>query len=123
MTAKAGINNTLPGTYDPNWLQGVDKRTSIGRQLVARYASLVADLGGESQLSYIQKSLCTRYLWLEYRVSQMEQAMGDGKADFDQGQWTQAVNSLQGLASKLGLKLVKREVSLSQYLAGKEGAQ
>lgn len=122
MTAKAGISNTLPGTYDPNWLKGVDKRTSIGRQLVARYASLVDDLGGEAQLSYIQKSLCTRYLWLEYRVSQMEQAMGEGKADFDQGQWTQAINALQGLGNKLGLKLVKREVSLSQFIAAKKGA-
>jgi hypothetical protein len=111
------MNNTIPNNYDPNWLTGVDKRTSLGRQLVIRYNAMCSDLGGEDQLSYIQKSLVNRYIWLEWRINQIEMAAGEGH-QVDDGKWSSLVNSFQGLGNKLGLKRVTKDVKdLGAFLA------
>lgn len=106
---------TPPREYHAKWLENIDQRTSIGQELRHRHTSLCNDLGGASSLSYQQKALINRALFLEYWLEQQEQALANG-ADFDAGRHTQAVNALSGLMSKLGLQRVAREVSLGSIL-------
>lgn len=88
-----------------------------------RYQELTADLGGAENLSYPQRSLCERALWLEYWLAQQERELAAG-GEFDVGRWTQAANSLQGIFGKLGLQRVARDVpSLNEFLAQREAKQ
>jgi hypothetical protein len=87
-----------------------------------RFNAFTADLGGVEHLSYAQRSLVERALWLEYWLAQQEQALATG-ADFDVGKWTQAANSLQGILSKLGLERQAKDVpNLQDYIRGRASA-
>lgn len=95
----------LPGPPErqtASWLSRLDGRLAIAQEMRRRYQALVDDLGGEGQLSYMQRSLIERALWLEYWLAEQERALAEGR-DFDVGKWVQAVNSLQGLYSRLGI--------------------
>ena len=83
----------------------------------SRFTQFTDDLGGVSRLSYQQKSLVERCLWLEYWLVQQENALATG-GDFDVGKWVQAANSLQGILSKLGLVRVPKDINdLAEFLA------
>lgn len=111
----------LPDSYTHDWLERLDGRTRLAQAVRARYDALTQDLGGHASLSYQRKSLAKRALWQEAVIEQMESALSRGD-DVDLGRMTQAVNSLQGLYKTLGLDRVQREVSLSDYLAKREGS-
>ena len=111
---------TPPDRYTPNWLDQLDGRTGIAQVMRERYTELATDLGGLPNLSYQQRSLITRSLWLEYWLTQQEQQLATG-GDFDAGKWTQACNALSGLYSKLGLYRVAQEISLKEFI--KKGEQ
>jgi len=84
-----------------------------------RYRTFTDDLGGADCLSYAQRSLVERALWLEYWLAQQEQYLATG-GEFDVGKWTQAANSLQGILSKLGLQRIAKDVpDLGKYLAAR----
>jgi len=68
-----------------------------------RYLEFTDDLGGADSLTYAKRSLVERVLWLEYWLAQQERALAQGQ-EFDVGRWTQAVNALQGILSKLGFE-------------------
>ena len=112
-----------PVKFANGWLDQLDGRTGISQVMRERYAELSNDLGGVENLSYQQRSLVERTLWLEYWLARQEQAMANG-GDFDIGKWTQGFNSLQGVYAKLGLKRIQREpLNISDYLKSKaEGA-
>ena len=93
---------TPPNKFNTGWLADLDGRTAIAQVMRERYQAFTNDLGGVERLSYAQRSLVERALWLEYWLAQQEQALASG-ADFDVARWTQAANSLQGILSKLGL--------------------
>lgn len=113
---------TPPSKFTNGWLDQLDGRTGIAQIMRERYTELTNDLGGLSTLSYQQRSLVERTLWLEYWLARQEQAMANG-GDFDIGKWTQGFNSLQGVYAKLGLqRIAKDAISLSDYLAKKEKA-
>ena len=95
--------------YSPGCLMDLDGRTAVAQIMRDRWQSLTDDLGGLDALSYAQRSLAERALWLEYWMQQQEQALATG-AEFDVGKWTQAANSLQGILSKLGLHRQARDV-------------
>ena len=103
--------------YKTNWLQGLDGRTAVAQELRQRQSSLSNDLGGTEALSYQQRALVDRAIFLEYHLQQQEMRLASGD-DFDSGQWVQACNSLGGIFSKLGLQRKLRDVSLSQYVKG-----
>ena len=108
---------TPPDHYAPGWLTELDGRTAIAQDMRERYQTLTSDLGGADRLSYGQRSLCERALWLEYWLRQQEQALAAG-SDFDAGKWVQGANSLQGLLAKLGLQRQAHDVTdLADYLA------
>ncbi len=81
----------------------MDKRTALAQVMRERYRAFTDDLGGADSLTYAKRSLVERVLWLEYWLAQQERALAQGQ-EFDVGRWTQAVNALQGILSKLGLE-------------------
>ncbi|MGP5563691.1 hypothetical protein [Vreelandella alkaliphila] len=114
---------TVPNKFAPNWLSQLDGRRGVTQELRQRYTAMTNDLGGAERLSYAQRSLVERALWLEYWLQTQEVELAEGKA-FDVGRWTQAANSLQGILSKLGLERKAKDVpNLQDYLAAKGGTQ
>ena len=112
--------HTVNNQFTEGWLDQLDGRTGIAQLMRERYSVFTDDLGGAERLSYAQRSLCERALWLEYWLADQERTLAAG-GKFDVGKWVQAANSLQGILSKLGLRKVPRDVQdLTEYLARKE---
>ena len=111
----------IPPKFAPGYLDRLDGRTAIAVEMRARWAAMTADLGGEASLSYAQRSLCERALWIEFWIAQQERDLAEGRADsFDAGRWTQATNSLLGLYRTLGIERRQKDVtSLADYIKGK----
>lgn len=107
-------------TYTPNWLERMDSRTALAQQLRDRYQRMTSDLGGEAHLSYMQRSLVTRALHLEYFLELEELKLRETPDKFDSGKWTQANNALGGLLNKLGLERQSREVSLDAFVKARK---
>ena len=97
------------------WLSELDSRTAIAKEMRERYQDLTDDLGGLPILSYQQRSLVERSLWLEYWLVQQEKLLAN-EGCFDVGKWVQAANSLQGLYAKLGLSRVTKEKNLNDII-------
>lgn len=120
---KKGALRTVPEDFGSGWLDALDSRTSLARHMRDRFEAFADDLGGSDQLSYAQRSLVERGLWLEFWLADQERQLATG-AEFDVGKWVQAANSLQGIYSKLGLHRVAKDVpTLATYIASKEGKQ
>ena len=111
----------IPSKFNHGWLQDLDSRTALARELRERYQALTDDLGGADRLSYAQRSLSERALWLERFLVLQEQELAHGR-DFDASRWIQACNSLQGIYARLGLERKAKDVpSLSEFLSKREG--
>lgn len=111
-------NQAPPERFAPGWLDQLDGRTGVAQTMRHRYQAFTNDLGGHDHLSYQQRVLVERALWLEYWLAQQEQAMAKGESEFDPGKYTQSINALSGLIAKLGLARVAREVSFTDYVKG-----
>jgi len=106
----------IPDKFTPGYLADLDGRYAVAQVMRERYRAFTDDLGGSDALSYAQRSLVERALWLEYWLAEQEKALAKG-ADFDVGKWTQAANSLQGILTKLGLDRKAKDVpSLHEYI-------
>lgn len=116
----------LPRSYEQGFLNKLDRRTEIARQLKHSYTAIADDLGGEEQLSHVKRSLVERFVFLEAvlqgierniaqtRINAVEEVAKDParreelqreavKAEAELiSRWIQAVNSAQGLAKVLG---------------------
>lgn len=115
-----GKSKTVPEQFTPQWMQSLDGRTAIAQEMRRRFDEVAADLGGADQLSYLERSLVSRYLWAEFWIQQQELAIAVGQ-EVDIGRYTQAVNSATGLANKLGLKRVAKDVpDIATYLRQRE---
>lgn len=113
----------VPEKYAQGWLDNLDGRYGLARELRQRFAMVCDDLGGVDSLSYYQRSLVERSLWLEYFLTRQEHDLMQGE-NFDAGKWIQGCNSLQGIATRLGLHRKARDVpTLASYLASKAAAQ
>jgi len=99
----------IPEKYAPGYLDNLDGRLAVATVMRERYHAFTDDLGGADRLSYAQRSLVERALWLEYWLAEQEQALAKGQ-EFDVSRWTQAANSLQGILSKLGLDRQAKDV-------------
>ncbi len=108
-------NQAPPDRFAPGWLEQLDGRTGIAQAMRQRYRTFTDDLGGHDRLSYQQRVLVERALWLEYYLADQERALAGGQ-EFDPGKYTQSVNALSGLIAKLGLTRVAKEVSLHEYV-------
>ena len=106
----------VPSKHHPGWLDSLDSRLSLVKDLRERFTEICEDLGGAESLSYMQRSLVERGLWIEYQITQMERSLAEG-GEPDTGKWTQAVNALQGLYARLGIERRARDVpDLKSYL-------
>lgn len=106
----------VAGRFEAGWLDRLDNRYGLARELRERYTEVCADLGGVESLSYMQRSLIERGLWLEYWLSLQERELAKG-GEFPAAAWVQAVNSLQGIYSRLGLERRAKQVpDLHTYL-------
>ena len=116
-------SKAIPERFRAGWLDQLDGRLSLARDLRERFDEVCSDLGGRDRLSYMQRSLVERALWLEYWLSNQERELSKGEA-FDVSRWVQAANSLQGIYSKLGLHRQAREApDLHEWMKRKEGAK
>jgi hypothetical protein len=113
--------DAIPDRYAPGYLDKLDGRTAIAAAMRDRWNDLTTDLGGADRLSYAQRSLIERALWLEHWLHHQEKALAEGRVDdFDAGRWTQATNSLLGLYRTLGLERRTRDVTdLQSYIGGR----
>lgn len=117
------MEKKVANNYKPGWIDEIDKRTSLSVELRNRHNLLCNDLGGFESLSYQEKSLVDRVIFLEFHLQQQERDLMSG-GEFDSGKWVQAVNSLQGIYSKLGLKRVAKEpLNISEFLQKKASKQ
>ncbi len=106
---------SLPDRFSEQFLEGMDGRSRIAKELRSRLDDLMQDLGGELSLSYQRRSLAKRAVFLEATIEGREAALARGD-DVDLGPLIQGVNSLIGLYRVLGLNRRSREVSLNEYL-------
>lgn len=106
--------------FQRGWLDRLDSRHNLTRELRERFDEVCTDLGGRDALSYMQRSLIERALWLEHWLANQERELAKG-ADFDVSRWIQAANSLQGIYSRLGLeRRAKDAPNLHDYLRERE---
>jgi hypothetical protein len=120
MTKQTGNRRAnIPAQFDQGFLDQLDSRTNLAKNLRGKYTEICSDLGGKDSLSYMQRSLIERALWFEFWIASQERALADG-GELDVGRWTQAVNSLQGIYSRLGLqRQAKPAPDLRSYIANK----
>jgi len=97
--------------FTTGWRGELDNRTALAQVMRERYLEFTDDLGGADSLTYAKRSLVERVLWLEYWLAQQERALAQGE-EFDVGRWTQAVNALQGILSKLGLERQDKDFTM-----------
>ena len=112
----------VPSQFRRGWLDELDGRLGLARDIRGRFDEIAADLGGIEALSYARRSLIERALWIEYWLAQQERELADGRLEgFDAGKYVQAVNGLQGVLAKVGLDRVARRVpSMSEFLQRRE---
>jgi len=116
MTAiKHGNRSTIPTRFEPRFWEMADGRCAVIKELRRRYAELIADTGADS---FQKRLLCQRAIFLAVQIETMEiEAAEEGI--FEAGVYTQAVNALSGLLSKLGLnKHHPRTATLDAYVEG-----
>lgn len=113
--------DAIPEKFAGGYIDRLDGRTAIAVDMRARWQQITDDLGGADRLSYAQRSLVERALWIEHWIAQQERELAEGRAGgFDAGRWTQATNSLLGLYRTLGIQRRAKEVtSLADYIAGR----
>ncbi len=108
-----------PDKFSQGWLHSLDGRTTIAQIMAERWQSFTDDLGGADSLSYAQRSLVERALFLEFWLKQQEQELAAGR-EVDMGRYTQSVNSYQGLLIKLGLDRQSKNIpDLASFLKAK----
>lgn len=111
---------TLPNDFTPRFLESLDGRTIAARMLRERLAEVQSDLGGADSLSYAQRSIARRAIWLESWLETQEFHAAKGQ-QIDIGRQTQALNTLLGLFRAIGLERRARDVpSLHEYLAHRQ---
>lgn len=108
-----------PERYSPDWLQSLDGRTEVAKVLRQRQQELSDDLGGLTHLSYQQRALVDRALFLEFHLQQEEMKLAQGQ-EFDSGRWVQSCNALLGVFKTLGLtRQAKTLPALQSYVKAK----
>lgn len=118
---QTSFKTDVPDEYTPGWLQRIDARTTIAKVLAGRIRAVEADLGGADALTYAQRSLISRAIFIEQHVINAEVAMAEGRP-VDTAAWLAAVGQLQRLYTALGLKRVARDVpDIRQYLGAQYG--
>ena len=120
MSGKPGCKSQKPTElaerYEAGYLDQLDGRVRVAKNLRERLGALVSDLGGLAALSYQERSLCRRVIHLERIIDKKELTLAHN-GTIDEQSYYSALNALSGLFSKLGLKRRARKIaSLEEYL-------
>lgn len=109
----------LPEVYEPGILKKFDRRTEVYQELNHAFETIVSDLGGSDELSFIQLTLIERLVFLKVFLERWEKKMllNPELVDDLGSKWTQANNSYLGLCRVLGLKRnTKKTVDVREYV-------
>lgn len=107
---------SLPRTFSPKFLVDVDGRSGFVKEIRRRLDALVADTGCDS---YQKKLLATEAIFISIQLETMRSNAIEGK-DLDAGVYTQMVNALSGLLTKLGLdRQLPKTLDLKTYVGGR----
>lgn len=98
----------LSERYERNFLTRLDGRGKVARELQARMSAMMTDLGGEDNLSYSQKSLVERGVYLEALIQGREQALAVGEP-VNLSHHIYTVNALIGIYKTLGLRRISKD--------------
>lgn len=110
---------TLPSKHVPGWLDSLDRRASYPRLLLSRRDALVSDLGGADALSYQQRTLAERAIYLEAVTQQMEAKHAQGE-QLNTFQYIAAINALGNIFKTLGMQRAARKTAnLAEYIEAK----
>ena len=112
----------IPARFDMNFLEAMDGRGHAVKTLRQRLGALMSDLGGGPELSYQEQSLCKRFVHLERLIERKESSfMHNGTpVEID---YLNAINTLSGLCTKLGMKRRAKVVgTLAELLSRREPA-
>lgn len=91
---------SLSKRFKPKFWQEQDNRVAVVKEIRRRVKALKADVGADS----VQKELLAeRAVFVALQLETMECDALAGKGKLDAGVYCQAVNTLSGLLSKLGL--------------------
>jgi hypothetical protein len=115
MGMKARLRKELPVKFGTDFVEQIDGRSLLGREVRSRIGAIEADLGGPDALSHAQRSLVEHAVWVDLVLSNEECRIARGEG-VDVGPFTQLINTLAGLYKALGLKRQVREERLSDYL-------
>lgn len=111
---KQKMLTAAPRKFDPNFIDNLDGRFALAAIVKGRRDALEAHRGGD--LSYIERSLITRLVWLELMTESYELRFANGEV-VDVGALTQLNNTLKGFYKDLGIKPTSRPVkSLRAHL-------
>jgi len=108
--------STLPAKYQKGFLNRLDGRIELARELRFAYAELTDDLGGIDTLSHVKRALAERFIWLEAILRGIERKIADLNGDDAEesgkllSRWIQATNGLTGLARTLGIERQPRKI-------------
>jgi hypothetical protein len=103
---------TMSTKFTPKLLQESDGRRTAIKELRRRIEILMTDTGADS---YQKQLLCERAAFLSVQLGTMEANSVEGQA-IEEGVYTQKVNALCGLLTRLGLDKVTTVEDLSTYL-------
>ena len=123
MAGKQGMKSEketdVSAKHTPGFLEDMDGRTEVSRTLRQRLGALVSDLGGLDALSYQERSLCKRVIHLERLIEKRELSLAHNGI-IDESGYFVAINVLNGLFTKLGLKRRAKILNLKDYLANSQ---
>lgn len=108
--------------FVPGLMHRVDGRTNLSRYLKSGYREVCDDLGGEENLSYIQRSLIEQYVYQVALLRYWQNLIAENPTEYASlvGNMTQSVNAVGGLATKLGIGRKERPAkSMRQYIVDK----
>lgn len=107
----------VPNKYSETFIEGIDQRLGVVKELRHRLNTLMVDLGGTEVLSYQQKSLCRRAIFVETMLEQVEKKLAHGETEGNLAVYAQGLNSLIGLYRALGYERKSKEVRLADIIA------
>ena len=78
MTQRSAKITAIPERFTAGYLDQLDGRTAIAAEMRSRWLELTGDLGGADRLSYAQRSLVERALWIEHWIALQERVLAAG---------------------------------------------
>ena len=119
---KSTLLTDLPERYAREFLNAIDKRVRVAKVLGGILNAIYADLGGKENVSVMQQMLCEKIGYLKLMTAKTELTMARG-GRIDEAAYLNAVNTLSGLLSKIGLKRRAKQISLKDYLNAQPAPQ